>query len=107
MKNTHYTYLSSFSGKEYGFELTAEDARKGCHQGICDDDCKELQQVPYIKKQLAKFSESIMMAICAEYGIDDCQHYDRNELEQTIIWIAAGNINDETIGKIVAESNIF
>lgn len=94
MKNTYYTYLSSFSGMEYGFELTAEDAHKGYHQGVCDDDCKELQQVPYIKKQLAEFSESTMMAICAEYGIDECEHYDRNELEQTIIWLAAGNVVD-------------
>ena len=95
MKNTHYTYLSSFSGKEYGFELTVEDAHKGYHEGICDDDCKELHQVPYIKKQLAEFSESTMMDICAEYGIDECEHYDRNELEEVIIWLAAGNVLDD------------
>lgn len=100
MNKTHLTFLTDWEGNDYEFELTEEDARLGCHQGNCDDDCAMLQTIPYIKEQLKRFSVKAMKGICMEYGLDGAERYNRDELEQSIIWLAAGNINEDVCGEM-------
>lgn len=103
MKKIEVYLATAKTGKEICFSMTLEDAHKGCHQGYCDRDCKELQEVPYIRRQLAKLSLDEMIDVCIEYGIDGLDDFTRDDAEQTIIWLAAGNINESYNGHMVFE----
>lgn len=78
-------------------DMTKAQAESASHQGQCDEDVEELLKHPKIKRQLAKISNEDLTSELREYGAWDAEQLkNREENEARIIWIAAGNINDET-----------
>lgn len=76
--------------------MTKAQAASAFHPGQCDEDVKELLKHPKIKRQLAKISDEDLAADLRGYGAwDEEELKNREENEMRIIWIAAGNINDE------------
>lgn len=75
--------------------MTLEDAKHCSHQGHCDEDVKEVLLQPYIQQQLKNYSNKEMEQELKEYAIEDVETFDRQTLEEYIIWLVAGNIMDE------------
>jgi hypothetical protein len=73
------------------FQLPIDAVRECHHQGACDDD------VQYWQKELnLNLDREKMIQELKEYGAwDNLTELDNDELEQKLIWIAAGNIQDE------------
>lgn len=75
------------------FELP-EDAVMECyHQGACDDDVEFWQA-----RLNLNLDRTSMIKELKEYGawsLEELNAYENHELEQKLIWIAAGNIQDE------------
>ncbi len=77
--------------------MTRDQARTASHQGKCDDDVEALANVPKIRRQLARIPDADLVAELKEYGAWDAEELqDRTANEHRILWIAAGNINEET-----------
>ena len=80
----------------FTIEMSKEQAVSASHQGQCDDDVAYLVLNPTIQEQLASIPDDDLAAELSEYGAwDEKELLDRMENDQRIIWIAAGNINDE------------
>lgn len=75
--------------------IRIEDARKGYHQGLCDDDIAELQKKDYIKQQLNPIPLDTLCSILDEYGCEYDDDDDKEELEGIALWLACGDILDE------------
>ena len=87
------TYLSYYDPNgELELDIKLEDARKGYHQGQCDDDIAELQKVPYIKEQLNPIPYDVLAAILDNYGCEYDSGDDKEELEGTVLWLACGDV---------------
>lgn len=80
----------------FTIEMTKNEAHTGSHQGQCYDDVKYLLTLPKIKKQLSKISDDDLVSELKEYGAWDNEELkNRNDNEERIIWISAGNIVEE------------
>ena len=75
--------------------MTLEDAHYCSHQGDCDDDVTEVSLKPYIQKQLKEYSNPQLIKALKEYAIEDCDKFNRKQLEEYIVWLIAGNIIDD------------
>jgi hypothetical protein len=53
------------------FTLTYEEAKKGYHQGNCDEDIKELLKLSHIKEKFDKIEPYSIKAYLKEYGAWD------------------------------------
>lgn len=77
--------------------ITKEQARTGAHPGPCDDDIKDLLTVPAIRRQLDKLPPEAIKAELKEYGAwDEDELNDQQENRARILWIACGNVLEET-----------
>lgn len=76
-------------------DITLDDARKGYHEGLCDDDIAQLQKKKYIKRQLNPIPLDTLCSILDEYGCEFDDGDDKEELEGIALWLACGNILDE------------
>jgi hypothetical protein len=75
--------------------ITKDQARSGSHQGECHDDVEALMQVPAIRRQLNKIEPGPLARVIAEYTDWDVSDHQTNL--NRILWIACGDINDNTI----------
>jgi hypothetical protein len=83
--------------ERFEIQMTKAQALSASHQGRCDEDVDALLQLPKIKRQLKKISDSDLSDELREYGAwDETELADRAANEHRIIWIAAGNIREET-----------
>lgn len=87
----------------FSITLTKDQARSASHQGQCDCDVAELSRVPAIARQLAKITPEALRAELKEYGAwDAAELADHDQNLQRILWLAAGNIVDESNHKPIA-----
>ncbi len=74
-----------------------DDAAGASHQGPCDDDVMALSKAPYIASQLSAIDPDQIRAELNGYGAwDDTELADHEQNLQRILWIAAGNIREDT-----------
>jgi hypothetical protein len=89
-------YFTSSSGR-IELQMTMEQALSASHQGQCDADVLALSKVPRIAKQLARVDPEILRAELKEYGAWDAQELvDHDQNLQRILWLAAGDIREES-----------
>lgn len=89
-------WFSTGSGR-IEIQMTLAQAQSASHQGRCDDDVTALMGEPKIARQLAKIPADILRDELREYGAwedDELTDHDTNLLR--ILWIAAGDIVEET-----------
>ena len=75
--------------------LTYEDAHDCSHSGSCDAGCERVVSQPYVKKQLAKYSDKELRKSVKAYGVDDVDSFDRHRLETYVVWLVAGSIVED------------
>ena len=84
----------------FEIEMTKAQAESASHMGRCDEDVQALCAHPKIKRQLKKISDEKLIAELKEYGAwDEEELQSREDNEQRIVWIAAGNIMNELYEK--------
>ena len=92
-------WYTSGSGR-IELKMTLAEARSASHQGHCDGDVAELAKVPRIAKQLAAINAETLRAELKEYGAWDADELaDHEQNLQRILWLAAGDIVEENVGK--------
>lgn len=74
-----------------------EDVVKACsHPGQCDEDVKNCMELPEVKAELSEIEPEQLRKELREYGAwDDEELKDHQTNLERILWIAAGNIQDE------------
>ena len=76
--------------------MTKKQAEACSHPGPCDADVESLVKTPAIARQLRRISDIDLVAELSEYGAwEEDELADRPANELRIVWIAAGNINEE------------
>lgn len=94
---TDKLWFTSSSGR-IELQMTLEQARSASHQGACDDDVDALSRVPEIATQLAAIDPTILRAELREYGAWDGQELaDHDQNLQRLLWLAAGDISEQSI----------
>ncbi len=79
----------------FEIEMTMNQANSASHQGRCDEDVEYLLTNRKIQNQLKKISDETLAAELKEYGAwDEEELKNRQDNEQRIIWLAAGEIVD-------------
>jgi hypothetical protein len=72
-------------------QLTKAQARKGFHQGQCDDDIAELRRIPAIRRQLDKLSPPLVAECLRDCGAwNELSNHDENL--SLLLWIACSDI---------------
>lgn len=72
-------------------QLTKAQARKGFHQGQCDDDIAELRRIPAIRRQLDKLSPPLVAECLRDCGTwSELSNHDENL--SRLLWIACSDI---------------
>ena len=81
----------------FEIKMTKEQAKSASHRGRCDDDVEALLKEPTIARQFKKIDMSDIRAELKEYGCwtDEELANDEDSLNR-ILWIAAGNIVEES-----------
>lgn len=93
---TEFEQYSSGSGRIF-LEMTLEDAESVSHSGQCDDDVKALSERQDIADQLSAIDPADLRAELKEYGAWDADELaDHSQNLQRILWLAGGNITDES-----------
>ena len=76
--------------------MTKKQAEACSHPGPCDADVEALVATPAIARQLLQIDYADIVAELREYGAwDDVELRDLPANARRIVWIAAGNINEE------------
>jgi hypothetical protein len=89
-------WFSTSSGR-IELQISLDDARSASHQGACDEEVAVLANEPYIVEQLAKFSPELIRDELRGYGTwGDEELADDAQNIQRLIWIAAGDIIEES-----------
>jgi hypothetical protein len=74
-------------------QMTMAQAESASHQGQCDDDVLALSNNRKIRAQLERIDPKILRDELREYGAwDDQELADHGQNLQRILWIAAGDI---------------
>ena len=94
MEKLHW--YSSSSGR-IELRMTMEQARSASHQGKCDEDVLTLSKVPEIRVQLDAIKPCDLSEELRGYGAWDKEELaDYTQNLQRILWLAAGDIVDNT-----------
>lgn len=73
--------------------MTMAQAESASHQGQCDDDVLALSNNRKIRAQLERIDPKVLRDELREYGAwDDQELADHGQNLQRILWIAAGDI---------------
>lgn len=89
-KAAYFNYIGSI-------ELPLDVIRLCHHQGDCDEDCTRCMELPEVKAELAGIDPIQLLKELEEYGAWDATELaDHQANLKHILWIAAGNIQDET-----------
>jgi len=76
--------------------ILRKQAEACSHQGPCDDDVEALSKEPAIAEQLEAIDPEILRCELREYGAwDDKELADHEQNLQRVLWIAAGDINED------------
>lgn len=87
--NAHFNHFT--------LTLTKEQARAASHQGQCDESVRALSEVPQIARQLRLLRAEDVRLELEEYGAWNSEELaDHAQNLQRILWIAAGNIREES-----------
>lgn len=90
--NTQIAYFNYIDG----IELPEDVVRKCSHSGDCEDDCRRCMELPEVKSELEKIDPDRLKKELKEYGAwDDSELSNHNDNLMRILWIAAGNIQDQ------------
>ena len=80
----------------FEIQITLAQAAQCSHSGPCDDDVAALVATPAMRRQLAKIAGTDLATELREYGAwDDIELSNREDNNNRIVWIAAGNIVEE------------
>lgn len=80
----------------FELKLTKAQALQGSHPGPCDEDIRDLLQVPAIHRQFKKLDPAKIRAELHEYGAWDEEELNNIPDNQArILWIACGDIREE------------
>lgn len=83
-----YAYFNRFT-----IQMTKAQAKNASHPGPCDQEVKELSELPQIKRQFKKINPVDIAKELQEYGAwDETELQDNDANIQRILWIAAGYI---------------
>lgn len=83
--------------ERFEIRLTSADAAAASHKGQCDDDVAALLKKNYVRRQLDNIAADRIRDELREYGAwDETELADDAQNRARIIWIAAGNISEET-----------
>ena len=86
--------IASFN--RFGIVMTKKQAEACSHPGPCDADVEALIKTPAIARQLQRIPDIDLQTELREYGAwDDVELRDLPANARRIVWIAAGNINEE------------
>lgn len=78
-------------------QMTKEQALSASHPGECDEDVKALLENKKIARQLDRIPAEKIAAELKEFGAwDEEELKDESANRERIIWIAAGNIKEES-----------
>jgi hypothetical protein len=81
-------------------QMTKAQAEACAHPGPCDADVLALSEVPTIRRQLDELDPAAIARELSEWGAwDDDELQDHEQNRQRLLWIAAGEIADETRSK--------
>lgn len=81
----------------FELQMTMAQAESASHPGQCDDDVSRLLAVPKIRRQLDKIGPDKIRDELREYGAwDDAELADDDANRERIVWIAAGDIVEES-----------
>lgn len=88
-KETYFNYIGSIT--------LPEDVVRLCHhQGDCEEDCRRCMELPEVKAELSEIDPEQLKKELREYGAwDENELSDHNNNLMRILWIAAGNIQEE------------
>lgn len=88
-KSAYFNYIDSI-------ELPEDVVHLCYHTGDCLDDIERCMQLTEVKAELAKIDPVALIRELGEYGAwEEEDLKDHNENLKRILWIAAGNIQDE------------
>lgn len=92
---THKTKVAYFN--YIGSIELPEDVVRHCHHsGSCDEDVIRCMELAEVKAELSEINPEQLRKELSEYGAwNDDQLMDHQENLKRILWIAAGNIQDE------------
>lgn len=86
---TYFDHIGSIT-------LPLDVVRNCSHSGPCDEDVKRSMELPEVKAELAEIDPIQLRKELSEYGAwDDDQLLNHDDNLERILWIAAGNIDDE------------
>lgn len=78
-------------------QMSMAEAESCSHSGSCDADVEALSKVPHIATQLAEIEPGLLASELAKYGAwDETELADHDQNLQRLLWIAAGDIVDNT-----------
>lgn len=91
------------SFERFELRLTARDVRMAYHTGRCDNDVPVVVARPYVRKQLDAIPADAIRAELRGYGAwDEIELRDDAQNRVRLVWLAAGDIVDNTGGIIAA-----
>lgn len=80
----------------FEIKITKVQAFQGSHPGPCDQDIRDLLQVPAIKRQFKQIAPENIQKELRDYGAwDDEELSDHEANKARILWIACGDIQEE------------
>jgi hypothetical protein len=86
----YFNYIGSIT-------LPLDVVRNCSHSGPCDEDVKRALELPEVKAELAGIDPEDLKKELAEYGAwDDNQLSNHADNLERILWIAAGNIQEDS-----------
>lgn len=89
---THAAYFNYIDS----IELPLDVVKNCSHSGQCDDDVERSLELPEVKTELSEIDPDQLRKELREYGAwDDAQLQDHAENLKRILWIAAGNIQEQ------------
>ena len=79
--------------ERFTLQMTKRQAESASHPGPCDADVQILLNDKRIRRQLREISDTDLVNELRRYGAwDDKQLSSRQDNEERIVWIAAGDI---------------
>lgn len=82
----------------FNLDIREEDARYASHAGNCDQEVSEVANRASVARQLARIDPLLIVEELEEYGAwDETELADHAANKLRIVWLACGNIVEETV----------
>jgi hypothetical protein len=90
-KSAYFNYIGSI-------ELPIDVIELCHHQGDCTEDIRRCMELPEVRAELSEIDPEALKKELSDYGAwDDEQLSIHQDNLERILWIAAGNIQDENL----------